>query len=181
MALKNFLKEGSYLTFERIEYSKINKTLICSVIVYEDETKQNVLLRYSENIEGINESIDVKDIIYTEDELMDVAPEYIGLKEGEGIFIKIKDPISEYTQQVTNKVIMRQPSGKIIFHTPIYIYNLKTKETYERQLDDTFEVIDDYDIKTNRQFDLKIDSSNPIKSFYEVIKRKPIFKDCIDA
>ena len=181
MALKNFIKEGSYLTFERIDYSKINKILICSVIVYEDETKQNVLLKYNENIEGINEAFSIKSIIYTEDELMDTAPEYIDLNPGEGIFIKIKDPISEYTQQVTNKVIVRQPNGKIIFYSPIYIYDEKTKETYERQSDDTFKTIDEYDVKTDIQFDLKIDSSNPIKSFYEVIKRKPIFKDCIDA
>lgn len=181
MALKNFIKEGSYLTFERIDYSKILKILNANIIVFKDDTKQEVILRTSISIAGINGCIDIKKAITTEDELMEMAPEYLDLKEEEAIYIDIENPESEYAQQANKKTIIRQENGNILLHSPIYIYNPETKKTYERQIDDSFKELDDYDIKTGRQFDVVIDSSNIIGSLYEILKRQIIYKDCIDA
>lgn len=181
MALKNFIKEGSYLTFERIDYSKILRVLNANIVVYNDDTKQEIILRTSISITGINGYTDIKSTITTEDELMEMAPEYLDLKENESIFINIESPESEYAQQVNNKAIIRQENGNIIIHFPMYIYKLDNKKTYERQTDNSFKELDDYDVKTGRQFDLIVDSSNIVGSLYEILKRQIIYKDCIDA
>ena len=51
-----------------------------------------------------------------------------------------------------------------MIHSPVYIYKPETKKTYERQIDDSFKELDDYDVKTEKQFDLIVDSSNIIGS-----------------
>ena len=100
MALKNFIKQGTYLTFERIDYSKIGRYLQANIVVYADETKSEAILQTSIYIGGSYEALPIKKTIRTEDELMDEAPEYLGINTDEAILIAIDNPTSDYAKQI---------------------------------------------------------------------------------
>lgn len=181
MALKNFLKQGSYLTIERIEFSKTSRYLAANIIVYNDETKKEVLLQTSVCVGGNYDAIPVSKIFTDEDALMDEAPEYIGLKKGEGYLVQINDPISDYAKHVNDLVIFRDVEETVSLISPAFIYNTVEDACYEKISERKFIKLDNYNIKTSNQFNKFVDSSNIIKSFYEVLKRMPIYSGCEDA
>ena len=181
MALKNFIKEGTYLTFERIDYSKLNKHLAANIIVYADDTKQEIVLQTSLNVCSNVIATPIVDVITSEDALMDEAPEYLSLDPDESILIEIDNPECEYAKYINGFVMSRNSDGGLSVMCPLYLED-KNHDIYERDdLTKKFVKMDKYIIKTSQQFDRAIDSSNIVKSFYEILKRMPLYKDCIDA
>ena len=180
MALKNFIKQGTYLTFERIDYSKTGRYLQANIVVYADETKSEAILQTSIYIGGSYEALPIKKTIRTEDELLDEAPEYLGINTDEAILIAIDNPTSDYAKQINNFIIYKAPDNQVSIQSPLYIYDIESDSVLERRIN-KFEKIDDFVIKTRQQFEKYIDSSNIVKSFYEILKRMPLYKDCEDA
>ena len=175
MALKNFIKQGTYLTFDRIEYNKSNNYIQANIVVYADETKKEVVLQTSMYVGGAYEALPIKKVVKTEDELMDEAPEYLSLEPNEAMLIELDSATTEYSEHINNFVIYRTPDNNISIQSPLYLFDINTKEVLER--DDAgkkFIKLDKYIIKTKQQFDNAVDTPNIVKSFYEILKKMPI-------
>jgi hypothetical protein len=177
MALKNFLKEGSYTRIERIDYSKHRRTLAFNIIVYSDDTLSEVLLETSMSLHGSYDVSTVNKILSTEEELYNEAPEYLNMKDSEIYLLSIESPLTEYANQLNNKIVFKL-NDKITFGSPQFIYLSDTKETLERSYDGTYKKVPDDKIKTFTQFDNTFKPDTLISDTYNYLKSLYIYSDC---
>lgn len=180
MAIGNFIKEGSYTVFERLDYSKLNRFISANIIVFEDNQKKEVLLRTSVSVNGFEEAIEVKGIVNSEERAMESAPEFIDLiDDKECVLIDIDGDIkSDYIRQINRRVIRRE-GERIQVLSPTHIIMKDSGETFERVDNDKYVLMSKFNVKTDKQFDTVFDASNPVGSLYEYLMNQKAYEGCV--
>lgn len=179
MAIRNFVKNGTYSRIETFSYSKHSRQASANFVVYEDETLERKLLSNQYHIDCSCAAVETGKIIEA-NELLDVMlPDYGPLKNGDTRLIMIPegDPSLEndFIAQVNTRVVTRS-NGQLLYLEPLYV--LAEGVLYKRKANGKLRVCKD--VETAQQFDVIFSNNSLLNDMYKIIKNRPEFSGCID-
>jgi hypothetical protein len=128
MAFSNFIIQKSYSVIDNIHLSYINKSLSFSVFVYEDSSKENILMNYPVQISGTEPCDIVTSYITSSKQITNEEALLVSDKEASGWFIKDTQEIDgEKISQVIQK---KSPARYIYIVDQDKYYKLNNSQNY---------------------------------------------------